>query len=222
MIKDITVQSQWREGVGKGFARRLRSRGMVPVAVYGEGQQPAVVTVNSRDLANILRSQSGHNTIFKLALPGQEPATVIIKDWQIDPVKGRLLHADLMRLSLTSTTRVSVPIGTAGEPVGVKMDGGILEIELREVAIECLPGDIPERILVDVSQLKIGEHVTVGDLDYDREKIKLISDPGQVVAGIIPPRLVEEVKPAAAAPEEVAPAEPELVKKGKVEEAPKE
>lgn len=222
MIKDITVQSQSRGGFGKGFARRLRAQGMVPVAVYGEGQEAVPVAVNARDLANILRSDSGHNTIFKLAVPGQEPATVIIKDWQVDPVKGRLLHADLMRLSLTSATRVSVPVVMVGEPVGVKIDGGILETEMREVTIECLPGDIPERVQVDVSELKIGDHVTVSDLIYDREKIKMISDPDQVVAGVIPPRLVEEVKPAVAAPEEGAPAEPELIKKGKAEETQKE
>lgn len=222
MIKDITIQSHSREGVGKGFARRLRVRGMIPVAVYGEGQEPAAVAVYSRDLATILRSDSGHNTIFKLALPEQEPATVIIKDWQVDPVKGRLLHADLMRLSLTNTTRVSVSVVTAGEPVGVKIDGGILETELREVTIECLPGDIPERIQADVSGLRIGEHVTVADLSYDRDKIKVLSAPDQVVAGVIPPRLIEEVKPVAAAPEEPASAEPELIKKGKGEEGSKE
>lgn len=222
MIKDITIQSHSRDGMGKGFARRLRVRGMIPVAVYGEGQEPAAVAVNSKDLATILRSDSGHNTIFKIALPGQEPANVIIKDWQVDPVKGRLLHADLMRLSLTSATRVSVSIVMVGEPVGVKIDGGILETELREVMIECLPGDIPERIQADVSQLKIGEHVTVADLSYDRDKIKLLSAPDQVVAGVLPPRLIEEVKPAAAVPEEAPSAEPELIKKGKAEEGSKE
>ncbi|HLG15483.1 MAG TPA: 50S ribosomal protein L25 [Blastocatellia bacterium] len=224
MIKDLTVDAVAREGVGKGPTRRLRAQGMIPVAVYGEGLAPAAVAVDAKAIANILRSDSGHNTIFRLSLPGEkagdEPATVIIKDWQVDPVKGRLLHADVMRLSLTEITRVSVRIETKGEPVGVKSAGGILELELREVEVECLPGDIPESLMVDVRHLHIGDHVTVADLVYDREKVRLLSDEHKIVAGVLAPRLVEEPTPAAAAPE-AAPegaAEPEVIKKGKAEE----
>ncbi|HEU4389728.1 MAG TPA: 50S ribosomal protein L25 [Blastocatellia bacterium] len=222
MIKDIVIEAQPRQGVGKGFARRLRAGGLIPGAVYGEGMAPAAVSVSAREIAAILRSDSGHNTIFKLGLPNEEPATVIIKDCQIDPVKGRLLHADFLRLSLTTATRVSVSIVTTGEPVGVKRDAGILEIELRDVTIECLPGDIPERMQVDVSGLSIGQHATVADLIYDRDKIKVITDENHVVAGVIAPRLIET--PVAAAPEGeegAAPSEPEVIKKGKAEEGEK-
>jgi large subunit ribosomal protein L25 len=226
MIKDITVAAEARDGVGKGNTRRLRAKGMVPAALYGGGEKPLAVAVDSKALANILRSDMGRNTIFKLALSvgeggSSEPATVIIKEWQADPVRGRLLHADLMRLSMTELTRVNVRIETRGESAGVKTDGGILEIELREVELECLPGDIPEHLVVDVSNLRIGDHVTVGDLQYDREKVRVLDDERQIVAGVLAPRLIEEPTPAAVVPE-AAPAaggtEPEVIKKGKTEE----
>jgi large subunit ribosomal protein L25 len=223
MIKDITINASAREGVGKGPTRRLRAQGMIPAAVYGEGGDAVAVAVNAKEIATILRSDTGHNTIFKLALPNGigEPANVIIKDYQVDPVKGRLLHADLMRLSMTTLTRVNVSIEPFGEPPGVKSEGGILEQQLREVEVECLPGDIPEHLRVDVSNLQIGDHVMVSDLIYDREKVKVFADEHQIVAGVIAPRMVEEVAPVAAVPEGEAAgtaAEPEVIKKGKTEE----
>jgi large subunit ribosomal protein L25 len=223
MIKDITTNASAREGVGKGPTRRLRAQGMIPAAVYGEGGDAVAVAVNAKEIATILRSDTGHNTIFKLALPNGigEPANVIIKDYQVDPVKGRLLHADLMRLSMTTLTRVNVSIETFGEPPGVKSEGGILEQQLREVEVECLPGDIPEHLRVDVSNLQIGDHVMVSDLIYDRDKVKVLADEHQIVGGVIAPRMVEEVAPVAVVPEGEAAgtaAEPEVIKKGKTEE----
>lgn len=221
MIKDIIITASSREGTGKGPARRLRVQGMIPAAVYGEGGEASAVAINAKELATILRSNSGQNTIFKLALPqgDGEPANVIIKDYQVDPVKGRLLHADLMRLSMTTLTRVNVSIETVGEPVGVKSDGGILEVQLREVEVECLPGDIPHHLQVDVTNLHIGDHVTAADLLYDREKVKLFVDEQQIVAGVLAPR-IEEVAPVAAVEGEAAEgaAEPEVIKKGKGDE----
>ena len=222
MIKDITVDAIRRDGVGKGPARRLRAKGMIPASVYGEGESAVPVAVNAKEIAGLLRSETGHNTIFKLNIPGLgEPANVIIKDWQTDPVKGRLLHADLMRLSMTVATRVSVPIVVVGEPVGVKLEGGILEINLREVEIECLPADIPATVEVDVADLHLGKHVSVVDLKVDRTKVKVMTPEDQIVAGVLAPRLVEEAAPAAAAAEaaEPAAAEPEVIKKGKTEES---
>ena len=218
MIKDITITASSREGTGKGPARRLRAQGMIPAAVYGEGGEASAVAINAKEIANILRSGSGQNTIFKIALPQSdgEPANVIIKDYQVDPIKGRLLHADLLRLSMTTLTRVDVPVETLGEPAGVKSDGGILEVQLREIEVECLPGDIPQHLQVDVSHLQIGDHVTVADLIYDREKVKVLADEHQIVAGVLAPRMVEEVAPAAAVTEgeAAAAAEPEVIKKG--------
>jgi large subunit ribosomal protein L25 len=220
MIKDITINAATREGFGKSEARRLRKQGMIPIAVYGEGKDAAAVAINAKELANILRSDTGHNTIFKLALPNGdgEPATVIIKDWQVDPVKGRLLHADLLRLSMTEVTRVQVAIEPVGEPVGVKLEGGILDLQLREIEVECLPGDIPEHLQLDVANLHIGDHLTVADLVYDREKIKVFADEHQVIAGVLAPRLVEEAAPAEAEAEAAEGGEPEVIKKGKTEE----
>jgi large subunit ribosomal protein L25 len=221
MIKDLTITASSREGTGKGPARRLRVQGMIPVAVYGEGGEASAVAINAKEIATILRSKTGQNTIFKLALPqgDGEPANVIIKDYQVDPVKGRLLHADLMRLSMTTLTRVNVSIEPVGEPVGVKSDGGILEVQLREVEVECLPGDIPHHLQVDVTHLRIGDHVTAADLLYDREKVKLFVDEQQIVAGVLAPR-IEEVAPVVAAEGEAAEgaAEPEVIKKGKGDE----
>jgi large subunit ribosomal protein L25 len=193
---------------------------MIPASVYGEGEASVPVAVKARELADLLRSETGHNTIFKLNIPGLgEPANVIIKDWQTDPVKGRLLHADLMRLSMTVATRVSVPIVVSGEPIGVKLEGGILEINLREVEIECLPTDIPASIEVDVADVHLGKHVSVVDLKVDRTKIKVLTPEDQIVAGVLAPRLVEEAAPAAAAEAaEPTAAEPEVIKKGKAEE----
>jgi large subunit ribosomal protein L25 len=190
---------------------------MIPAAIYGEGGEASAVAISAKEIATILRSDTGQNTIFKLTLPtgDGEPANVIIKDYQVDPIKGRLLHADLLRLSMTTLTRVNVSVETMGEPVGVKTDGGILEVQLREIEVECLPGDIPQHLQVDVSNLGIGDHVTVADLVYDREKVKLFVDEHQIVAGVLAPRMVEEVAPAAVEGEAAeGGAEPEVIKKG--------
>jgi len=219
MIKDLTIKASSRDGLGKGYARRLRAQGLIPASVYGGGQDAVPVAVNAREIAGILRSDTGRNTIFKLAVDsGAEPSTVIIKDLQVDPVKGRLLHADLLRLNMDAVTRVNVSIEFAGEPVGVKLEGGILDIQAREVEIECLPGDIPEHIQVDVSHLHIGDHVSASDLIYDREKVKLFIDEQQTIAGVLAPRLVEEAAPTVTEAEAATTAEPEVIKKGKTEE----
>ena len=219
MIKDITLNATARTGLGKGDSRRLRTQGMIPAAVYGEGKEAVAIAINAKELVNILRSDTGHNTIFKLALPNGdgEPATVIIKDWQVDPVKGRLLHADLFRLSMTEVTRVEVAVEVTGEPVGVKLEGGILDFHTREIEIECLPGDIPEHLTIDVADLHIGDHIFVSDLKYDREKLKVITDEQQIVVSVLAPRRVEE-ETVAEPVEGEAGAEPEVIKKGKADE----
>jgi large subunit ribosomal protein L25 len=218
MITDITINANTRSGAGKSDARRLRAQGMIPAAVYGGGDESVAIAVNAKEIANILRSDTGHNTIFKVALPGGgEPSTVIIKDWQVDPVKGRLLHADLLRLSLTEVTRVSVPIEIVGEPIGVKLEGGILDLQMRAIEVECLPGDIPEHLDLDVTNLHLGDHATVADLVYDRTKVKLLVDEHQVIAGVLAPRLAEVAEPTVIEGEPAA-AEPEVIKKGKTEE----
>lgn len=216
MNTEIKLTAKVREGIGKGFARRLRAQGMIPAAVYGEGEQPIAVAVNAKEISQILRSEHGHNTIFSLAIGDTAPTTVIIKDWYVDPVKGKLLHADLMRLSLTRATRVKVPVDLVGEAYGVKNQGGILEFDLREVEIECLPTDIPNHIQLDISGLHITQHAMVADLVYDRTKIKMITDEQHTVAGVVAPRLAIEIE--APVVEEPGEGEPEVIKKGKTEE----
>jgi len=219
MITDITINADTRSGAGKGDSRRLRAQGMIPAAIYGGGDEAVAIAINAKEIVNILRSDSGHNTIFRVALPdGGEPATVIIKDWQVDPVKGRLLHADLLRLSLTEMTTVSVAIELVGEPVGVKLEGGILDLQMRSVEVECLPGDIPESLTLDVAGLNLGDHATVGDLVYDRTKINVLADDHQVIAGVLAPRLAETAAPTAGEADAAATSEPEVIKKGKTEE----
>jgi large subunit ribosomal protein L25 len=214
--KQIVVEAAARSSRGKNEARRLRSSGSVPAVLYGGKGQAIAVAVNAKQVAAILRSASGHNTLFQVTVAGKnEPA--ILKDWQVDPLSGRLLHVDLQRVAMDVRMRVNVPVHTFGEPAGVKQQGGIFEVVTREVEIECLPGEIPSDFKVDVSPLMIGMHFRAGDLPIDTEKMKLITDSERVIAHVVALR-VEEEKPAeAVAAEGAAPAEPEVIKKGKKE-----
>jgi large subunit ribosomal protein L25 len=208
------LEAQTREPGTKNHARRVRRDGKIPAVVYGAGKDSVPLSVDPRVVTRILNSESGHNTIFDLALNG-EKTKVMIVDWQYEPIKGRLLHIDLKRIALDKVLRVSVPIELVGEAAGVKQEGGILEQMLREVEIECLPADIPSHIDVDVSQLTFGKVVRVSDLPHS-EKIKFITDENQPVAHVT--SVKEEVvatPDAAAAEAAAAPAEPEVIKKGK-------
>src|SRR5215472_47497 len=144
MRKDITVSAEVRETRGKNEARRTRRRGLIPAVVYGSFQDPVSVAVNPKEITQILHSKTGYNTIFTLSVNGGESTPVMVVDEQFDPIKGTLLHADLKRIDLTKRLRVSVPVGTAGEPKGVKVQGGLLEVISRAVEIECVPDEIPE------------------------------------------------------------------------------
>ncbi len=152
--------------------------------------------MNTKQLGAILRSESGHNTIFKVKLPSGEH-TAIVKDWQVDPVEGSLLHVDLLRIAMDVRMRVKVPVHTFGEPQGVKLQGGIFEMVTREVEIECLPSEIPSEFRVDISELMIGKQLRAGDLPLDPDKIRLVTDPQRVLAHVVALR-VEEEKPAEA------------------------
>ena len=215
-MEQITVEAKPRDDRGKNAARRLRRLGQVPAVLYGGDGGSITLAVNARQLAAILRSQSGHNTIFRVKLPtGDQPA--MLKDWQVDPLLGSLLHVDLLRVAMDVRMHVMVPVHTFGEPQGVKLQGGIFEMVTREVEIECLPSDIPGEIRVDVSELMIGKQLRAGDLPIDAAKIKLVTDPQRVVAHVVALRAEEEKPAEAAAAEAAAPAEPEVIKKGKKE-----
>ena len=209
------VEAKPRQGGGKNDARRLRKTGMIPAVVYGAGDsQP--VSVDPKQMNRILHSESGHNSIFDLSLDGQS-AKVMIVDWQYEPIKGALLHVDLKRIAMDKVLQVSVPIVLKGEAPGVKVQGGILEQILREVEIECLPADIPGHIDADVSQLMFGQVIRISDLPHS-DKVKFVTDEGQPVAHVVAVKEVVEAAPAEAAVEgAAAPAEPEVIKKGKQE-----
>ncbi len=220
MRKDITVAAEVRTSRGKNEARRTRAAGNIPAIVYGAYQDPISVAVNPRELSKIIRSSTGLNTIFTLAIAGGENTPVMVVDRQVDPIKGLLLHADLKRIDLTKRIRVTVPVGTTGEPAGVKVQGGLLEIISRAIEIECLPDEIPESFTVNVSELMIGQSKRASDVEVSGS-MKLVSDPQTVIAHIVALRAEEVATPAegaAPAAEATTAAEPEVVKKGKKEE----
>src|SRR5438105_6339255 len=221
MRKDITVAAEVRATRGKHEARRLRVRGFIPAVVYGAYKDSVSIGVSPKELTHILNSKTGHNTIFNLAIQGGESTPVMVVDEQRDPVKGNLLHADLKRIDLEKRIRVSVPVVTEGEAAGIKLQGGLLEIISRDVEIECLPDEIPEHFVIDVSSLMIGQSVRAGSIPMTGS-MRLLSPPEAVLAHVVAMR-AEEVAPAAAV--EVAPAaegaagtEPEVIKKGKKED----
>jgi large subunit ribosomal protein L25 len=214
MRKDITVTAAPRASRGKNEARRLRARHMIPAVVYGTGKEPVPVTVSPKEINKILFSSTGHNTIFNLAVEGQETTPVMVVDWQHGPVKGNLLHIDLQRIDLSKRLTVKVHVATHGDPKGVKVQGGIYEIVTREIEIECLPDEIPEKFDVNVGELLIGQSLRAGDVPLSGSMV-LISPPDQVISHVIATRGSAETTEAAAP---AAAAEPEVVKKGKKEE----
>jgi large subunit ribosomal protein L25 len=218
--KDITVTAEVRTSRGKNEARRTRRAGQIPAVVYGAFQDPVSVAVNPREILKIVRGGTGYNTIFNLAIAGGETTPVMLVDQQVDPIRGNLLHADLKRIDLTKRIRVSVPVATEGEPKGVKVQGGLLEVVTRSVEIECLPDDIPEGFTVDVGELMIGQSKRASDVALS-ESMKLVSSPETVIAHVVTLRAEEEPAAAeavAATPEAAAEGEPEVIKKGKKEE----
>jgi large subunit ribosomal protein L25 len=218
MAQTFTVEGKIREERGKGPARRIRLTGLIPATLYGGAKQAMALSVNAKQLARILRSETGHNTIFKVQVAGAREENAIVKDWQVDPVSGSLLHVDLYRVAMDVRMRVKVPVHTFGEPQGVKLQGGIFEMVTREVEVECLPSDIPEEFKVDVSELLIGRQLRAADLPLDPNKVKLVTDPQRVLAHVVTLKKEEEPAPEAAVATETAPAEPEVIKKGKKEE----
>ena len=222
-METLVIEAEPRESFGKGPNRRLRMTGMIPAVLYGEGKETVPVSVNPKDITSVLRSHGGINTIFELNIAGRSGSrNVMIKDYQLEPVEHRLLHADLVRVAMDSVMTISVHVELKGTPVGVKNEGGVLDFITRTIEVSCLPRDIPETIEADVSAMAIGEHLRVGDLEIP-ENVKLETEKGVVIAHVITPKVVEEeevetegeVEPAADAEEG---AEPEVIKKGKAEE----
>ena len=210
--KEITVRATKRDSRGKNDARRARRDGLVPVTVYGGEGEAVAAVAPIRDLAAILRSDTGYNTIFTIDVEGVGASEVMFHDRQIDPVRGRLVHADLKRLVKGQKIEVTVHVHLTGEPVGVREEQGVLEQILREVEIRCDPRNIPEAFNLDVSNLGVHDVLHVSDIPAD-ENIEILEDPDTVIATVGMTR--EEPTEAPAAEE---PAEPEVIGKGKKED----
>jgi large subunit ribosomal protein L25 len=213
--KEYKVQAKVRDGRGKNDARRTRRDGMVPITVYGGGAETVAAVAPLSDLAAILRSESGRNTIFTIDVEGVGASEVMFHDRQIDPVKGRLIHADLTRLVKGQKIEVTVPLHLVGEPLGVREKQGVLEQPIREIQIRCEPREIPDALEIDVTNLDVHEVVHVSDIPVS-SAVEILTDADVVVAtiGIVKE---EEIAPAPAAEGE-EPAEPEVIGKGKKEE----
>ena len=214
---DATLQGVKRGSRGKNEARRHRAAGRLPAVVYGGGN-PLVITVEPKALSRILHSESGANTLITLSVDGESDSRVLVKEYQLDPITRDLLHADFYRVAMDKPITVTVSIVLKGEAKGVKQQDGILDFVQREVEIECLPGDIPEHIEIDVSDLALNEGVRLRDVVKD-VKWTPVSDLDTLLAHVVPLRAApEEAAPAAeAAPVATAPAEPEVIKKGKTD-----
>jgi large subunit ribosomal protein L25 len=211
---DISIlEAQKREPGTKNAARRVRVAGKIPAIIYGAGKESSSVAVDPRQVLRILKSESGHNTIFDLALDSDRVKAMIV-DWQFEPIKGTLLHVDLQRIAMDKRLTVTVPVVLKGEPAGVKTEGGILEQLTREIEIECLPADIPKNIEVDVSHLVFGVEVRVKDLPHN-PKLKFLTDEDQMIAHITTVKEEVVAAPEAVADAAATPAEPEVIKKGK-------
>jgi large subunit ribosomal protein L25 len=207
--KEITVKGRVREGRGKNDARRVRAQGFVPVTVYGGGGEPTAAVLPLKDLAAILRSESGRNTIFTVELEGAGSSEVIFHDRQLDPIRSRLVHADLVRLVRGQKIEVTVPIHLVGEPVGVREEDGLLEHVLHELEIRAEPRNIPDSIDVDVTNLHAHDVIHGSDITPP-EGVEILNTPDVVVAtvGVIRGEVVEQ-------PIEEESAEPEVINKGK-------
>ena len=204
MADKITVKAEKREERGKNASRRLRREGKIPVIVYGGEGDNASIKVDLKDLAAILRSDRGANTVFDLELDGEEPAEVMFQDRQIDPIHGRLVHADLRRIKRGEKIEVTVPIELIGDPVGAE-EGGVLNQQLREISVFCRPSKIPDSIEVDVSELDMNESISISDLKVD-EDLEINEDPEATVASVV---FVKEPELEPTPEEELE--EPELV-----------
>ena len=196
----------------KNAARRVRVAGKIPAVIYGAGHESVAVELDPKQVLRILHSESGHNTIFEVDIAGQGKAKAMIVDWQYEPIRDSLLHVDLKRIALDKLMTASVRVKLIGIPVGVKVQGGILDQVMREVEIECLPGDIPSHIDVDISGLDIHGVIRVSDLPHTGS-VKYLSAEDATVAHVVSIRA--EAEPDAA--DAVAAAEPEVAKKGKPE-----
>ena len=219
---EATLQAQKRDGRGKNEARRLRASGRIPAVVYGTEKGKATeISVDPKMLLRILHSEAGVNSLIGLQLDGAADTRVLVKEYQLDPIYHKLLHADFYQIAMDKKLTVTVPIVVKGEAKGVKQQGGIVDFVHRQIDIECLPGDIPENLTVDISELMLNQGIRVRDLMTEGAKWSPVSEPDMMIVHVV--ALKAEAEPAAAdaAAAPAAAAEPEVIKKGKVEKEEK-
>lgn len=214
-MSELRIEVNKREEFGKNANRRLRATGEVPAVVYGAGKDPVSIQVHKKTLHDLLRDGHGDNAVFLLKLAGtsQERHTMI-RDMQVDPITREIIHIDFQRVLLDQAVRVSVAVDLVGTPIGVRNEGALLDFVTREVEIECLPGDIPEMLSVDISELHVGQHVEAGDLELP-EKVQLMTEPERVLAAVAHPRVkAEEEEAEEEGLIEAATEEPEVIGRG--------
>jgi large subunit ribosomal protein L25 len=209
---EATLKATTRTTRGKNEARRLRTTGQIPAVIYGGAAEPASLAVEVKTLSRLLHSESGLNTLIALQVEGSETTRVIVKDYLLDPVTSHMLHVDFYRVAMDKAITVTVPVVVQGEARGVKQQGGVMDLPHRQVEIECLPADIPESLIVDVSDLLIGQAVRLKDLAACARWTP-VSDPDTMLAHLVAPRAVAET----AAEGTPGTPEPEIIKKGKPE-----
>lgn len=217
-MSDFTIEVTKREATGKGVNRRLRSQGLVPAVVYGGDRDAVPIQLERRSLLDLMRSTEGQNPIFLLKMAGTDKSRhAMIREMQVDPVSRHVLHVDFQRILMTEKLRVMVTVEPQGTPLGVKNEGAVMDFVTREVEIECLPGKIPAKIVVDVSGLHVNEHVEAKDLEIP-EEVELLEDPDTVIVSISYARM--EIEVAEEEEEELLEAEmaePEVIGRGKAE-----
>jgi large subunit ribosomal protein L25 len=225
-MKEVTIEATSRPKAGKGVARKLRAAGKIPGVVYGKGEEPMAIELDHAHFHGVMRLGGGENLLINLKIDGRESdSKALIRDVQRDPVDGKLIHIDFQHISLTEKIRVSVPIVLEGIPDGVKNFGGIVNFMVRDVEVSCLPMDIPERIVLDISALGIHDSLHVKNIKL--ENVDILASPEETIVSVVPPTIIKEAAPAAVEGEVVAaapiegeetPAEPEVISEKKAEE----
>jgi large subunit ribosomal protein L25 len=217
-MEKVTIEAEVRNDRGKHALVELRRAGMVPAVLYGGAGETITLQLQPRQLANVLGTRAKHHTLFQLQIRGGEGTLAMIAEAQWEPMKGTLRHVDFKRVLMDRKIRVAVPIIPTGESRGIKEQGGVFELMLRDAEVECLPADLPEEITFDVTGMMLNDSIRLSDLQAQvGERVRFVREPQSVVCHVITPKAIEEVKPAEVVGAE-APAEPEVIKKGKTTE----
>lgn len=216
-MKAVKLEAKLREGTGKGYAHKLRRMGLVPAVVYGAKETSLSLELDAKTMHRFLSTQEGENVIIDLDVAGVKPSLkkAVVKEVQLDPVSGRILHVDFLHISMTEKIKLHIPIHLSGTSIGVKDQGGIIQHILRELEVSCLPADLPDAVDLDITQLEIGDSIHVSDVTLD--KVEILTEPQRTLVSVIPPTVQKEAEPVVEAEEE-----PEVLAEKKEEEGEEE